>query len=114
MSLEVFEVEEDWSCACISVRKGCVLDIISIAYARFIFIGLRLWWKCLRVYWTYWKHDVFLVTIESNIHGMCQYITKNLKHNRIRTSVATTNTTIAFVKQNLQKPMDLWQSHCKN
>ena len=42
MSLEVFEVEEDWSCACISVRKRCVFDIISIAYARFIFIGLRL------------------------------------------------------------------------
>ena len=52
MSLEVFEVEEDWSCACISVRKGCVFDIISIAYARFIFIGLRLCWKCLRVSWT--------------------------------------------------------------
>ena len=52
MSLEVFEVEEDWSCAWISVRKGCVFDIISIAYARFVFIGLRLCWKCLRVSWT--------------------------------------------------------------
>ena len=43
MSLEVFKVEEDWSCACISVRKGCVFDIISIAYAS---------WKCFRVSWT--------------------------------------------------------------
>ena len=52
MSLEVFEVEEDWSCACISVKKGCVLAIISIAYARFIVIGLRLYWKCLGVSWS--------------------------------------------------------------
>ena len=51
MSLEVFEVEEDWSSACISVRKRCVFDIISIAYARF-FIRLRLGWKCPRVSWT--------------------------------------------------------------
>ena len=50
MSLEVFEVEEDWSSACMSVRKRCVLDIISITYAR-VFIGLRCW-KCLRVSWT--------------------------------------------------------------
>ena len=52
MSLEVFVVEEDWSCACISVRKGCVFDIIRIAYASLIFISLRLCWKCLRVSWT--------------------------------------------------------------
>ena len=37
MSLEVFEVEEDWSSACISVRKRCVFDIISITYARFLY-----------------------------------------------------------------------------
>ena len=37
MSFEVFEVEKDWSSACISVRKRCVFDIISITYARFIY-----------------------------------------------------------------------------
>ena len=37
MSLEVFEVEKDWSSACISVRKRCVFDIISITYARFFY-----------------------------------------------------------------------------
>ena len=37
MSLEVFEVEEDWSSTCISVRKRCEFDIISITYARFVY-----------------------------------------------------------------------------
>ena len=37
MSLEVFEVEEDWSSACISVRTRCVFDIISLTYARFFY-----------------------------------------------------------------------------
>ena len=39
MSLEVFEAEEDWSCACISVRNRCLFDIISIAYARFTLLA---------------------------------------------------------------------------
>ena len=51
MSPEVFEVEEDWSSACMSVRKRCVLDLTSITYAR-VLIGLRLCWKCLWVSWT--------------------------------------------------------------
>ena len=38
MLLEVFEVEKDWSSACISVRKRCVFDIISITYAVFFWL----------------------------------------------------------------------------
>ena len=51
MSPGVLEVEEDWSSACMSVRKRCVLDLTSITYARAL-IGLKLCWKCLWVSWT--------------------------------------------------------------
>ena len=39
--LKVFELSLDGS-ACISVRKRCVFDIISIIYARFYWLEIRL------------------------------------------------------------------------
>ena len=38
---DVFEVGDELNCACIDVRKRCVVDMISIAHARFIFIDLE-------------------------------------------------------------------------
>ena len=58
MSLEVFDVEEDCSCACISVRKRCVFDIISSTYARFLlardYVGsvFGCLGACLRRFWS--------------------------------------------------------------